>query len=102
MPHGGPVPHRHWPAVHESEWLSQATQIVLDPPQAAVVLPATQLLPLQQPVVQVEVVQTQVPASQPLPEGQELPAPQWQVPPLQLLAPMPHEAQAAPLVPQAL
>jgi hypothetical protein len=79
--------------------LAQATRPV---PQAVLLVPATQVVPLQQPLGQLVALQTQAPFTQAWPAAQAEPVvPQTQLPLLQVSALLPQATQARPLLPHA-
>jgi hypothetical protein len=80
--------------------LAQATPPV---PQAVLLVPATQVVPLQQPVGQLVASQTQAPFTQCWPAAQaELLVPQTHAPLVQLSAVIPQATQTRPLEPHAV
>jgi hypothetical protein len=80
--------------------LAQATPPV---PQAVLLVPATQVVPLQQPVGQLVAVQAQAPFTHAWPATQGDPVvPQTHLPPVQVSAVLPQLMQVPPLAPQAL
>jgi hypothetical protein len=79
--------------------LAQATPPV---PQAVLLVPATQVVPLQQPVGQLVLSQTHLPLTQRCPAAQGDPAPHVHLPPVQVSAVVPQLTQVPPLAPQAL
>jgi hypothetical protein len=101
-PQAPPLPHRQVPAAEQlSERASQATQVAPAVPQVPSAR-VTQVVPLQHPLGQEVMSQTQLPDMQRWPAAQAAPLPHAQAPlalhPLALL--VSQAAQAAPLTPQ--
>jgi hypothetical protein len=88
-----------WPRPLDVQ-LAQATPPV---PQAVLLVPATQVVPLQQPVGQFVLSQTQTPFTQCWPAAQGEPVePQTHAPLVQLSAVIPQATQVRPLLPHAV
>lgn len=97
------MPHAHAPVVQRSDRESHAAQLMPAAPHAVADCEAaeTQVFPEQQPVEQLEGVQTQVPFAQTCPAPHAAPAPHRHAPPVQAFVVPVQAEQAAPPVPHA-